>query len=85
MCLDEKKRQAYLALIESRLDRKRVQHTLGVEKEAMRLVRRYGGDMEKAQIAALLHDVAKKIKKKEKLNLAQIYKDRKSTRLNSSH
>ena len=73
MCLDEKKRQAYLALIESRLDRKRVQHTLGVEKEAMRLVRRYGGDMEKAQIAALLHDVAKKIKKKEKLNLAQIY------------
>ena len=46
MCLDEKKRQAYLALIESRLDRKRVQHTLGVEKEAMRLVRRYGGDME---------------------------------------
>lgn len=73
MCLEEKKRQAYLALIESRLDRKRVQHTLGVEKEAMRLVRRYGGDMEKAQIAALLHDVAKKIKKKEKLNLAQIY------------
>lgn len=73
MCLDEKKRQAYLALIESRLDRKRVQHTLGVEKEAMHLVRRYGGDMEKAQIVALLHDVAKKIKKKEKLNLAQIY------------
>lgn len=73
MCLDEKKRQAYLALIESRLDRKRAQHTLGVEKEAMHLVRRYGGDMEKAQIVALLHDVAKKIKKKEKLNLAQIY------------
>jgi len=63
-----------VALIQSRLDKKRVKHTLGVEKAAIALAERFGADVEKAQIAALLHDLAKKTKGKQQLHLAEIYK-----------
>ncbi len=38
---------------------KRYNHTLEVAKEAVKLAKRYGADEEKAEIAALLHDIMK--------------------------
>jgi len=38
---------------------KRWRHTLGVAETAIRLAGRYGGDVGKAELAALLHDYAK--------------------------
>jgi predicted HD superfamily hydrolase involved in NAD metabolism len=38
---------------------KRWQHTLGVVQSAIRLAEKYGGNAEKAELAALLHDYAK--------------------------
>ena len=40
-------------------DPKRFTHTLGVEYTAAALAMRYGEDVERAQIAGLLHDCAK--------------------------
>lgn len=40
-------------------DPKRFTHTLGVEYTAAALAMRYGADLEKAQLAGLLHDCAK--------------------------
>ena len=59
MCIEGKQREAYIKLLEARLSPKRVRHSLGVEKEALRLARRFGVDEKKAQVAALLHDVSK--------------------------
>lgn len=41
------------------LKHKRIPHVLGCEQEAIRLAIRYGADVKKAQIAALLHDCTK--------------------------
>lgn len=41
------------------LDAQRFEHTLGVEKCAAQMARRFGEDAEKASLAALLHDCAK--------------------------
>lgn len=38
---------------------RRWQHTLGVVDSAIRLAKRYGGDVRRAELAALLHDYAK--------------------------
>lgn len=40
----------------------RYTHTLGVEKTAKKLAKFYGADVEKAKVAALLHDCAKGMK-----------------------
>lgn len=45
------------------LHEERWQHTLGVVETAERLARLYGEDVEKARIAALLHDCAKELPK----------------------
>lgn len=47
------------------LDEKRYRHTLGVVKSAQELCELYGEDRQKATLAALLHDVAKQLKKDE--------------------
>lgn len=41
------------------LNDKRYMHSIGVEKEAVKLARIYGADIKKARIAGLLHDCAK--------------------------
>ncbi|KIL37193.1 phosphohydrolase [Cohnella kolymensis] len=43
----------------SQMPDKRWQHTLGVVKTAVELAERFGGDAEKAELAALLHDYSK--------------------------
>lgn len=45
------------AYIESHLKEHRLRHTYSVVEEAKKLAGRYGGDMEKAELAALFHDM----------------------------
>lgn len=61
-------REHIVRKLEKRLTQKRFEHTLRVETTAIALVKRYGGDIHDASIAALMHDYAKNdtIKKKEK-------------------
>ena len=48
-------------------------HVLGTEQEAIRLAERYGADVEKARVAALLHDCTKKLDMEEQLALCRRY------------
>ena len=57
----------------SYLKHKRIPHVLGTEQEAIRLAERYGADVEKARVAALLHDCTKKLEMEEQLALCERY------------
>lgn len=57
----------------SYLKYKRIPHVLGTEQEAIRLAERYGADVEKARVAALLHDCTKKLEMEEQLALCRKY------------
>jgi len=46
---------------------------LGTEQEAIRLAERYGADVEKVRIAALLHDCTKKLEMEDQLELCRHY------------
>lgn len=48
-------------LLKRRLKERRFQHTLGVREEAVKLAAIYGGDVEKAEEAALLHDFCRNV------------------------
>jgi nicotinate-nucleotide adenylyltransferase len=55
------------------LSERKFTHTLGVEKEAVRLCQMFGGNEEKARVAALLHDAAKNMPSDEKLAACKKY------------
>lgn len=55
------------------LNYKRIPHVLGTEQEAIRLALRYGADVEKARVAALLHDCTKKLDADAQLALCEQY------------
>ena len=55
------------------LDKKRVPHVAGCEEEAVKLAKRYGEDTEKAATAAILHDITKRLKAEEQLELCEKY------------
>ena len=57
----------------SYLKHKRIPHVLGTEQEAIRLAERYGADVEKARVAALLHDCTKKLDMESQLALCSHY------------
>lgn len=57
----------------SYLKARRVPHVLGTEQEAIRLCVRYGGDVEKARRAALLHDCTKRLEPEEQFDLCRRY------------
>ena len=57
----------------SYLKHKRIPHVLGTEQEAIRLAERYGADVEKARVAALLHDCTKKLNMPTQLALCGQY------------
>lgn len=59
--------------LEHDLDSKRYEHTLGVAYTAACLAMRYGYDMEKAYITGLLHDCAKCMSNKDKLEYCEKY------------
>ena len=53
--------------LKKKLDTARYEHTLGVAYTAACLAMRYGADIQKAEVAGLLHDCAKCIPDEEKL------------------
>ena len=53
------------------LTKSRYRHTLGVMHTACCLAMRYGADLEQARLAGLLHDCAKCISNKKKIELCQ--------------
>ncbi len=57
----------------SYLKHKRIPHVLGTEQEAIRLALRYGADVEKARVAALLHDCTKKLDMPQQQALCRKY------------
>lgn len=57
----------------SYLKNKRIPHVLGTEQEAIHLALRYGADVEKARVAALLHDCTKKLEMEDQILLCRQY------------
>ena len=52
-------RREIINLLTARLDEKRLQHSLGAEKEAVRLAAHHRADWQKAGLAALVHDICR--------------------------
>ena len=52
-------RREIINLLSARLDEERLRHSLGAEKEAIRLAAHYGADWQKAGLAALVHDICR--------------------------
>ena len=69
MLCDEKMRRDIL----SRLKGYRYEHSLGVERCAVALAKKYGGDPKLAGIAGILHDITKHLSAQEQLNLCEKY------------
>ena len=59
----------YKEILKKRLTPKRYNHSLCVADEAVRLAKKYGGDLEKAYLAGLLHDITKNATAEEHLNI----------------
>jgi predicted HD superfamily hydrolase involved in NAD metabolism len=59
--------------LRSLLDEERYLHSIGVMETAIHLAKKYGADVEKAQVAGLLHDCAKGYSDEELLKFAQRY------------
>lgn len=57
----------------ARLSGYRLKHTLGCEKAARKLAKKYGADPEKCAFAAILHDITKQFSREEQLNLCTQY------------
>lgn len=57
--------------LKKQLDKNRYQHTLGVMYTAACLAMRYGGDMQQAMLAGLLHDCAKCIPADKQVHLCE--------------
>ncbi len=57
--------------VKKELDADRFQHTLGVMYTSAALAMRYGEDIEKAQVAGLLHDCAKCIPNDKKIRMCK--------------
>jgi len=66
-------REALLEKMAELLPEKRLTHCLGVERAAIELAQRFGVDTEKAGLAGLLHDYAKKLSDQEFLDLIDRY------------
>lgn len=66
-------RDQLLVKMQQLLPEKRLKHCLGVEQTAIELAERFGVDREKAGLAGLLHDYAKKLSDEEFLTLIAKY------------
>ena len=66
-------RNQLLVKMQQLLPEKRFKHCLGVEQAAIDLAERFGVDVEKAGLAGLLHDYAKKLSDEEFLALIDKY------------
>ena len=61
------------ALLERGMQASRLAHTMGVRSEAVKLAYLHGASMQKASVAAMLHDIAKPLPLKQMQALAQKY------------
>lgn len=68
LCTDEMRNG-----ILKRLHGYRYEHTLGCERAAKELAARFGADVEKCGLAAVLHDITKQLSGEEQLNLCDKY------------
>lgn len=59
----------YKIIIKERLSNARYTHCLNVAQEAVRLAKKYGGDVKKAEIAGILHDITKETPPDEQLKI----------------
>lgn len=59
----------YEDIISQRMKVPRLKHSKNVAKEAVRLARKYGADIEKAELAGILHDATKETGEKEQMAL----------------
>lgn len=66
-------RDQLLVKMQQLLPEKRLKHCLGVEQTAIELAERFGVDREKAGLAGLLHDYAKRLSDEEFLALIDKY------------
>jgi predicted HD superfamily hydrolase involved in NAD metabolism len=64
---------SYQKKLKKELDADRYEHTIGVAYTAAALAMRYGGNIQQAQVAGLLHDCAKCIPNQKKITLCQKY------------
>lgn len=60
----------YLHYLDSLSEYRRV-HSLNVSAEAVRFAEKYGGDVEKARLAGLLHDVTKETENEKQLQIIE--------------
>lgn len=65
--------ELYKKKLQKKLDSDRYEHTIGVAYTAAALAMRYGADIEKAQIAGILHDNAKCISREKAMQLSEKY------------
>lgn len=59
----------YKKILQERLTPKRYHHSLCVADEAVRLAEKYGGDVQKAYLAGLLHDITKNDSQEQHLHI----------------
>jgi predicted HD superfamily hydrolase involved in NAD metabolism len=55
------------------IDERRLSHSIGVSQCAVKLAKHYGADVEKAEVAGLVHDCAKCLPYEESIRLCGIY------------
>lgn len=65
--------ELYKKKLQKKLDYERYEHTIGVAYTAAALAMRYGADIEKAQLAGILHDNAKCIPYEKAMQLSEKY------------
>lgn len=63
--------EEYKKIIKSRMSEKRYIHSVNVATEAVRLAKKYGADVEKAQLAGILHDITKETPPEEQLKIIE--------------
>ncbi len=61
----------YEEIISKRMKTARFKHSKNVAKEAVRLAKKYGADVKKAEIAGILHDATKETEAEEQMALVE--------------
>ena len=61
--------EAYMKILKNTLSSRRFYHSLCVSQSAKKLAERYNQDVEKAEIAGLLHDITKETGKAAQLEI----------------
>lgn len=61
----------YDKIISERLKTARYKHSKNVAKEAVRLAKKYGADVHKAEIAGILHDITKEAEQEEHFEIIE--------------